>query len=396
MATGISNDYGQFYRGTEQIASYGSSAGAKDTLVRYEFNTTDEKGNKVMDKMTREETYRTMNEIASQYGDNVIVEFSGDALTSLEQYGKGLYRETATNRKDLEVEYLEGAHALTEEEMEAINTSKLGDDMIAIMRDVDPDAYQEYQRISKEGIASGTKEGMVAGFRYEINWIVKKAKENPNWLENYKRSQKTETNTTVKGSESKLSGKAAAYLEKLRKTYGDFEFIVGSADDDLRSLVKNSSKEFSVIFSSDELEKMASDEKYAKEKMDAVHSAVRMSKQINEQFGFEGTFGNARGSKITKIAISFNEDGSVSYFAELEKSLGKQKERIEKLREKQSQEKKETARKEKQKKEPAATKKVTVEASSQEELIRKIKQIDWSEAKTENRQVTGSKFDYSI
>lgn len=396
MATGISNDYGQFYRGTEQIASYGSGAGAKDTLVRYEFNTTDEKGNKVMDKMTREETYRTMNEIASQYGDNVIVEFSGDALTALEQYGKGLYRETATNRKDLEVEYLEGPHALTEEEMEAINTSKLGDDMIAIMRDVDPDAYQEYQRISKEGIASGTKEGMVAGFRYEINWIVKKAKENPNWLENYKRSQKTETDTTVKGSESKLSGKAAAYLEKLRKTYGDFEFIVGSADDDLRSLVKNSSKEFSVIFSSDELEKMASDEKYAKEKMDAVHSAVRMSKQINEQFGFEGTFGNARGSKITKIAISFNEDGSVSYFAELEKSLGKQKERIEKLREKQSQEKKETARKEKQKKESAATKKVTVEASSQEELIRKIKQIDWSEAKTENRQVTGSKFDYSI
>lgn len=396
MATGISNDYGQFYRGTEQIASYGSGAGAKDTLVRYEFNTTDEKGNKVMDKMTREETYRTMNEIASQYGDNVIVEFSGDALTALEQYGKGLYRETATNRKDLEVEYLEGPHALTEEEMEAINTSKLGDDMIAIMRDVDPDAYQEYQRISKEGIASGTKEGMVAGFRYEINWIVKKAKENPNWLENYKRSQKTEPDTTVKGSESKLSGKAAAYLEKLRKTYGDFEFIVGSADDDLRSLVKNSSKEFSVIFSSDELEKMASDEKYAKEKMDAVHSAVRMSKQINEQFGFEGTFGNARGSKITKIAISFNEDGSVSYFAELEKSLGKQKERIEKLREKQSQEKKETARKEKQKKEPAATKKVTVEAPSQEELIRKIKQIDWSEAKIENRQVTGSKFDYSI
>lgn len=376
MAAGISNDYGQFYKGTEQIASYGSGAGAKDTLVRYEFNTTDEKGNKVMDKMTREETYRTMNEIASWYGDNVIVEFSGDALTALEQYGKGIYRETAANQKELKVKALEGPHVLTEEELEAIRNPKLGDDMIAIMRDVDPDAYKEYQKVSKEGIAAGTQEGMTAGLRYEISWIEKKIKENPNWLENYKRSKETE-----KDSESGLSTKAAAYLEKLRKTYGDFEFIVGSTGDDLHSLVKNSSKEFSVIFSLDELEKMASDEKYAKEKMDAVQGAVRMSRQINAQFGFEEAFRNGTGSKITKIAICFNEDGSVSYFAQLEKSLEKQKELIEKLREKSSQQ---------------ATRKVTVEASSKEELLLKIKQIDWSEFTTENRQIAGSNFDYSI
>lgn len=381
MAAGISNDYRQFYRGTEQIASYGSGAGAKDTLVRYEFNTTDEKGNKVMDKMTREETYRTMNEIASLYGDNVIVEFSGDALTALEQYGKGLTKETAANHKDLEVKYLEGPHVFTEEELEAIRAPKLGDDMIAIMREVDPDAYKEYQRVSKEGIAAGTQEGMTAGLRYEISWIEKKVKENPNWLENYKRSKETEAGTTVKDSESRLSAKAAAYLEKLRKTYGDFEFIVGSTGDDLHSLVKNSSKEFSVIFSLDELEKMASDEKYAKEKMDDVQGAVRMSRQINAQFGFEEAFGNVTGSKITKIAICFNEDGSVSYFAQLEKSLEKQKELIEKLREKSSQQ---------------ATRKVTVEASSKEELFHKIKQIDWSEFTTENRQIAGSNFDYSI
>ncbi len=47
--------------------------------------TMDEKGSKVMDKMSKEESFRIMNDITSQYGDNVIVEFSGDALTALEQ-----------------------------------------------------------------------------------------------------------------------------------------------------------------------------------------------------------------------------------------------------------------------------------------------------------------------
>lgn len=48
--------YSQFYRGTTNIPSYGSGAYKKDTFVKYEFNTTDEHGNKVMDKMSREET----------------------------------------------------------------------------------------------------------------------------------------------------------------------------------------------------------------------------------------------------------------------------------------------------------------------------------------------------
>ena len=57
MAINISQDYSKFYKGTEQLKSYGSnSAAKKDTLVKYQFNTTDEHGNKVIDKMSREET----------------------------------------------------------------------------------------------------------------------------------------------------------------------------------------------------------------------------------------------------------------------------------------------------------------------------------------------------
>ena len=82
-------DYSQFYRGTTNIPSYGSGAYKKDTLVKYEFNTKDEHGNKVMDKMSREETLQAMKDIRSQYGDAVIVEFSGDGMAALVEGKKG-------------------------------------------------------------------------------------------------------------------------------------------------------------------------------------------------------------------------------------------------------------------------------------------------------------------
>lgn len=82
-------DYSQFYRGTTNIPSYGGGAYKKDTLVKYEFNTTDEYGNKVMDKMSREETLQAMKDIRSQYGDSVIVEFSGDGMAALAEGRKG-------------------------------------------------------------------------------------------------------------------------------------------------------------------------------------------------------------------------------------------------------------------------------------------------------------------
>ena len=84
MAINVNQDYSQFYVGTEQLKSYGSNpAGKKDTLVKYRFNTKDENGNKIMDKMSREETLQAMKDIRSQYGDDVIVEFSGDGMAAL-------------------------------------------------------------------------------------------------------------------------------------------------------------------------------------------------------------------------------------------------------------------------------------------------------------------------
>lgn len=96
MSINVGQDYSRFYAGTEQIKSYGSSAGKKDTLVKYQFNTTDEDGNKVMDKMSREETMQAVNAISSRYGDSVIVQISGDGLAALVEDGKYMSKRTMT------------------------------------------------------------------------------------------------------------------------------------------------------------------------------------------------------------------------------------------------------------------------------------------------------------
>lgn len=89
-------NYSQFYKGSTSLNTYGSSPNQLDTLAKYEFNTTDENGNKVMDKMTKQETLDTMKDIRSQYSDNVILEFSGDGMAALVDSKNGAADSTMT------------------------------------------------------------------------------------------------------------------------------------------------------------------------------------------------------------------------------------------------------------------------------------------------------------
>ena len=145
---------------------------------------------------------------------------------------------------------------------------------------------------------------------------------------------------------------------------------------------------------------MASDEKYEKEYMERVQGALRMSEQINREFGFTSAFGEKSGnSEINKIGISFNPDGTTSFFAELEKSSARQREHIEKAREE-----KRAARKEQEKerlenrylREDTGVKRTTVQADSMEELLEKIRGVDWDSVRAENRPQSGGRFDLTI
>lgn len=202
--------------------------------------------------------------------------------------------------------------------------------------------------------------------------------------------------------EAGLSKGAQALLEKLRKSYSDMDFMVADFDkgDNAKDILSRGTKEVSVIFSSSELEKMASDEKYEKEYMERVQGALRMSEQINREFGFTSAFGEKSGnSEINKIGISFNSDGTTSFFAELEKSSARQREHIEKAREE-----KRAARKEQEKerlenrylREDTGVKRTVIQAGSMEELLEKIRSVDWNSVKAENRPQSGGRFDYTI
>ena len=86
----------------------------------------------------------------------------------------------------------------------------------------------------------------------------------------------------------------------------------------------------------------------------------------------------------------------MSIFAELEKAMDKWKERIEKVREKRVEEKKDAAKREDVKRRKSvSTKKTTIQASSAEDLFKKVNEIDWSNVKkveTDER----NRFDVSI
>ena len=198
--------------------------------------------------------------------------------------------------------------------------------------------------------------------------------------------KKAAATQTVSIGESGLSQKAQALLEKLRKTYGDMDFMVADFDkgDNAKEILSRGTKDVSVILSSSELERMASDGKYEQEYMSQVQGALRMSERINREFGFTSVSGQKNGGAgINRIGISFNSDGTTSLFAELEKSSARQRERIEKARENYQWGN-------------AGVKRTTVRADSMEELLEKIRGVDWDSVKEEYKPQSGGRFDFTI
>lgn len=74
-----------------------------------------------------------------------------------------------------------------------------------------------------------------------------------------------EFNSEIK--EPKLSTVAKNVLDEIRKTYGDMDIMVYEDGKDAKELLSRSTKEFTVMFSAEELEKMASGEKYKNSKL---------------------------------------------------------------------------------------------------------------------------------
>ena len=278
----------------------------------------------------------------------------------------------------------------------AKGTSYMTEDIANLMKKYDPDAYKTYSSIA----TTPGGEFNPGGVQFLNKWVnaVKNGliKESDSAV----KSSGTSTNSISSNNEEKLSKKAQDFLKNLRSKYGDYDFMIGNGSDEIRSLSKSGSKEFSVIFSSAEIEKMANDEDYAAKKMHEVENSVNMCRKICEQQGYVSAFDADKSGNgiINKITITSDDNGNLKFFAELEKTSSKQKERLEKSREKKAEEKKIEERRA-HKKNPYekdtkdSVKRTTIEADSINEFLDKLEKVDWANV-TDSK--SGDRFNFSV
>lgn len=207
-----------------------------------------------------------------------------------------------------------------------------------------------------------------------------------------KTDKANEADKTEKKEQVQLSDKAKKLLEELQKKYGNMDFIVANyeTDEEAAEYLSRGTKEYSVLIDPETLEEMAADEEAKEKYIGILEDSVSQLKDMKEQLG-------DKQGEVTHLGISVGKDGSVSYFADLERMGEKQKEWIEKSIESKKEERSE--REKKAQEELASherTQKTRVQAGSIEELLEKINAVDWDQIKSEEKAAAGSKFDFSV
>lgn len=167
-----------------------------------------------------------------------------------------------------------------------------------------------------------TNSNAVTNQQVSKNFNVNLSAEGLDALQN--QTQTDDIDTSIFATNKELSPKAQAFLDKLQEQYGDkYDFFVADNFDDPQALTAGSTKQYSVIFSSDELEKMANDEEYATSMLGKVDDAVKSFDEIIEKANLDGK------AQFSKLAISFDNEGNSKIFATLEKLSESQQKRLE-------------------------------------------------------------------
>lgn len=192
-------------------------------------------------------------------------------------------------------------------------------------------------------------------------------------------------NETSAAKPVELSRDAKNLLKELQQKYGNMDFIVGEfeTEEEAASYLARGTKDYSVLMSAEELEKMAKDENTKKEGMDKIESARNQLAYLQTQL-------KESGENVKKLGVVFEKDGSSTLFASLEKSSEQQKERLEEAKEAKKAEKKGTGANNTL---YNRTKETTVKAKTTEELLEKIRNVDWDSIEEKTVPATGSKFD---
>ena len=203
---------------------------------------------------------------------------------------------------------------------------------------------------------------------------------------------------TTSRNASSLSEDAKDMLTSLKKKYGNMDFIVANYDseEEAQQYLAGGTKEYSVLLEPEVLEEMAADQDAEKKYTGIIEEATAKLSDMKSELSEDDA--------VKRMGVTIGKDGSTSYFAELEKSGEKQKERIEKSR----AEKKEKAAKDKKAEEkkaeeerlqglgerPDKVKRTMVTADTAEGLLEKIRNVDWDAIQAQQRAAVGGIINY--
>lgn len=253
-------------------------------------------------------------------------------------------------------------------------------------------AYSAYQKTYAESVKSWKKED------------VKKTEDADKVKEADKVSEKEKVN---------LSDRAKELLKELQKKYGNMDFIIADyeTDEEASALLSRGTKEYSVLIEPEVLEQMAADEEVKTKYTNLIEESTSQLTEMKEKL-------EEAGEEVTNLGVSIEADGTTKFFAKLEQMSEKQRERIQNAKEARKEEKEEAAKEAEEKaaeekkaqelKEERAenkeamwgtksTRKSTfVEADSIDELLEKIKNVDWSTVESKNVAFTGNRFDLTV
>lgn len=170
----------------------------------------------------------------------------------------------------------------------------------------------------------------------------------------------------------------------------DFFVADYSPDDEAQKYLSRGSKDYSVLIEPELLEKMAADESVKEKYLGIINDARNKISDVNDDIAKldDGKDGSEK-ADIKNAGFSVKSDGSVSFFAELEKSSAYQKKRIEQAREDKKTQKKEDEKEAKAKKlkeqQEDRVKRSVVRGNTADELIKNIKAVNWDKVADEVR-----------
>lgn len=199
----------------------------------------------------------------------------------------------------------------------------------------------------------------------------------------------------------KLSKEAQKYYEKLKKKYGNYDFILVSKDQKTNAQA-NAAKYANniktvVLIDEEKIERMATDESYRKKYEGILSGATAQLQQLKSSV-------EKSGAAVKEYGMQVNDGGTTSFFAVLRKSSSDQKSRIQKSAEKKAEKKQEKERLEKSKESRTEseddTQTITLTANSVEELMDKIGEYTFversNEVRTDREKLMGQHVDYKL